>query len=406
MTHFISVLFKNKPLYFFIVILGIVSCKNNENSPEIVATDKYLISANKLTTYTAKDAKTTIKQAKSFLNIDINIDTIDLKYDCDVYKITYKTLDENKIPTVASGCLIVPRSTDSLIMVSYQHRTIKETEAPPSSFVLLSDVNFAATFSTTGYIFSCPDYLGYGASEKLNHPYEHRESLAQAVVDMTRASAEFLRKNNIKWKNKLMLTGYSEGGFATMSALKKIEESTTENEFKVLGASCGAGAYNKTAFVDKLVIEKTYSNPTYNFNYLWLMSTYNRIYKLNRKGADFFKTPYAGKFDSTGNNADFKVILNDAFSDTFKNAIKNKSDASFFSALADNDVFNWKPKAEIKLFHGDADQLVLYLNSQSAYENIKAKGGNITLTTLTGKDHNSGLEGFLKGTYAFFKSKK
>ncbi|MBP6385596.1 MAG: phospholipase [Pseudarcicella sp.] len=386
--------------------LEIVSCKNNEISPEIVATDKYLISANKLTTYTAKDAKTTIKQAKSFLNIDINIDTLDLKYDSDVYKITYKTLDENKMPTVASGCLIVPRSTDSLIMVSYQHRTIKENEAPPSSFTPFGDVNFAATFSTAGYIFSCPDYLGYGASEKLDHPYEHRESLAQAILDMTRASAEFLRKNNIKWKNKLMLTGYSEGGFATMSALKKIEENTNENEFNVLGASCGSGAYNKTAFLDKLVLEKTYSNPTYNFNYMWLMSTYNRIYKLNRKGADFFKTPYAAKFDSTGYNADFKVILNDAFSDAFKNAIRNKTDAPFFTALADNDVFNWKPKTEIKLFHGDTDQLVLYLNSQTAYENIKAKGGNITLTTLTGKDHSSGLQGFLKGTYAFFKSKK
>jgi predicted peptidase len=43
-----------------------------------------------------------------------------------------------------------------------------------------------------------------------------------------------------------MITGYSEGGFATMALQKKMEEQFP-NEFNLVTSSCGAGAYNKTA---------------------------------------------------------------------------------------------------------------------------------------------------------------
>jgi S-formylglutathione hydrolase FrmB len=74
--------------------------------------------------------------------------------------------------------------------------------------------------------------------------------------------------------------------------------------------------------------------------------------------------------------------------------------------VKDNDVFDWAPKTETQLYHGDADQQVFYSNSVTAEKAMKAKGGKVTLFTTTGGTHGSTLSDYALGTFTFFSGKR
>ena len=82
-----------------------------------------------------------------------------------------------------------------------------------------------------------------------------------------------------------------------------------------------------------------------------------------------------------------------------------KNDKGFIAAIGDNDVYNWKPKTPTRLYHGDADKLVFYFNSEKAYTTMKALGAaDVQLITVPKGDHSSSIVTFLAGTLAFFTS--
>jgi dipeptidyl aminopeptidase/acylaminoacyl peptidase len=85
--------------------------------------------------------------------------------------------------------------------------------------------------------------------------------------------------------------------------------------------------------------------------------------------------------------------------------IADGTDTGFLNAVKDNDVFDWKPKTPTRLYHGTADQLVFYFNSQNAVNAMKARGAtNVELIPIPGKDHGTAIQDFLLGTYQFFSS--
>ena len=115
-------------------------------------------------------------------------------YEIEVHKIVYKTKTVDGKETEASGAVMFPRLDQSLPLVSYQHGTITEERNAPSNITGfgLSEIGVMAIFASSAMIVSMPDYLGYGVSSNLPHPYEHGKSLATASYDMLKAVEEFL----------------------------------------------------------------------------------------------------------------------------------------------------------------------------------------------------------------------
>ena len=219
---------------------------------------------------------------------------------------------------------------------------------------------------------------------------------------MLRATREFLSDNNVGWDKRLFIAGYSEGGYATMALQKKIEEETG-NEFNLVASSCGAGAYDKPAFMKQIVNEPTSGITSINRLYVWVLLTYDRIYGLNRPMSYYFKEPYATQIAARGKDMDINVSLHTIFTDSFKKAINDGTDVDFLKAVQDNDVHDWKPRTQTRLYHGDADDTVFYLNSQNTYQAMQNRGAtNVTLETLRGANHATGIIGFISGTYSFF----
>lgn len=331
-----------------------------------------------------------------------------LKYDVKVYKLVYNTKLPDGTATKASGAILVPTLTSpstTVPMLSQQHGTILSDTDAPSNFGPNSEAAFGGTlFASIGFIMVCPDYIGYGESKAIPHTYEHRESLATASLDMIRAAKEFVKAKSIKWDNRLFLSGYSEGGFATMSLQKKIEEEFP-TEFTLAASSLGAGAYHKSAFMNYVINQKTHGIAAYNRLYLWTLITYNNLYKLNKPMSYYLKEPYATQATQNGYNITINTSISDIFTDSFKKAVNDGTDTGFLNAIKDNDVYDWKPKTPTYLFHGTNDNLVFYFNTQDAYDAMRKRGAtNVEIKPLPGKDHSSAITDYLLQTYLFFTS--
>jgi len=99
-----------------------------------------------------------------------------VRYPIRAYRLTYRTRTPEGAETTASGAVLVPVATGPLPVLSYQHGTLEpssETQAP-SYYAAGSDVwSVVSVLASTGFVVSAPDYIGYGASKALPHPYEH-----------------------------------------------------------------------------------------------------------------------------------------------------------------------------------------------------------------------------------------
>ncbi|GAB3316367.1 hypothetical protein GCM10027299_06500 [Larkinella ripae] len=382
--------------------LFLSGCKTSENGKEPEPEpDTYLVSSAEITSLTKAQLATQISQnlAGQYQSLLSSF----LRYDVKVYKLVYNTKLPDGTATKASGAVIVPAAPTAVPILSQQHGTILNEADAPSSFGPNSDAAFGGTlFAATGFILVCPDYIGYGESKAIPHTYEHREGLATASLDMLRAAKEFIRKNSIKWDERVFLTGYSEGGFATMSLQKKIEEEFP-SEFTLTASSVGSGAYHKSAFMKYIINEKTHGNTSYNNLYLWTLVTYNDLYKLNKPMSYYLKEPYASQATQNSRSAQINVSISDAFTDTFKKAINDGTETGFLNAVKDNDVYDWKPKTPTYLFHGTADNLVFFFNTQDAYDAMKKRqAASVEIRPLAGKTHSSAVTDYLINTYLLF----
>lgn len=383
---------------FLVIAVFVTGCnKSTDPTPE----NDYLVSSTLIGEFTKEQlAQRVASSDPSFAAI-----APFLQNGIKVYKLVYKTTNTDGKEIQASGAFLFPVKTGAMPMISVQHGTIRNDAEAPSYFAANSEANVAGSlFAALGYIIAYPDYIGYGASNTVPHPYEHRASLASASLDMIRASKEFMREQKISWDERLYIAGYSAGGFATMSLQKKIEEETG-TEFNLKASSCGAGAYDKTAFMKYLIGTRTGGAVNSNQLYLWVTLTYDRIYNLNRPMTQYFKEPWASLIQTSKENTNVNVSLNSIFTDAFVKGIADGTDTGFLNAVKDNDVFDWKPKTPTRLYHGTADQLVFYFNSQNAVTAMKARGAtNVELVPIQGKDHGTAITDFLLGTYQFFSS--
>lgn len=324
-----------------------------------------------------------------------------VSYGVKAIRINYHTVGLEGEPLIASGALLIPVTTDQLPMLSFQHGTLSHPSEAPSLFqsAYTEQLTF---FASTGFNTALPDYLGYGATASMDHPYEHRASLATATRDMIRASYEYFKVEGLKGPNeKLFLSGYSEGGFATMATIKLMQEEHPQ-EFQITAATLGAGAYNKTATAQYVI--NSNENQEYINTFVWVLDVYNKVYpQLQRPYSYYFNEPWASLIQQNGVFTPIEQNPAILFKPAFIEAMQNGTDNGLLAALADNDCFNWKPNFPVRLYHGNADRLVPYLNSETTYQAMVNLGAeDVDLITTEGGTHETALQPYILGTFSFF----
>lgn len=381
---------------FVISYLASCSSKNNPADPQPTA-NQYLVSSTLVAELSKDQLATQIAAIEPTYALLV-------QQGIKARRLVYKTTNWDGSEIQASGLLLIPNTTSAIPMISQQHGTIFSDASAPSYFNTGSEAyQFASIFASAGYIIACPDYIGYGASNNVPHTYEQRASLAQATLDMLRAAREYINSDkSVNWDKRLFMAGYSEGGYATMSTYKKMQDEVP-TEFNLRGVSCGAGAYDKTDFMKALLTQTSSGGVNVNRAFLWVLLTYDKIYKLNRSLSTYFKEPYLTDIANNGLNATINVSFDQIFTDSFKQGVTDGTDTAFLNAVADNNVYDWKPLTPLRMYHGDADQQVFFLNSQNAYDAMIKRGADPTIVKLyrlAGKTHETGIPDWLLGTYS------
>lgn len=224
--------------------------------------------------------------------IDMGVDITGMNFNAiKSYKIRYSTVDVHGNATIASGAIYIPQlpSCNYLPLVSWQHGTVYDKTTVPSDTYEF-EVGFL--FGGNGYIVVMPDYLGMGDNQGI-HPYHHAESEATASIDLIRACREFMKNSlQIQDNNQIFLSGYSQGGHATMAIHKYIQENNLYSEFNVVASAPMSGAYDLSGAQFDLIFN---DNSTYTrAEFLpYLLASYQMVYgNVYNSYDEIYKPPY------------------------------------------------------------------------------------------------------------------
>ncbi|MBF9237142.1 alpha/beta fold hydrolase [Hymenobacter sp. BT683] len=392
----LTILSKYRFIWLFVALLGAPACKSSipEPATEAPAAAETVLTGSTLIAEVSATALTDRVQGVPLAGALV-------RYPIQVYRLTYRTKTPEGTETTASGAVLVPVGAGPLPVLSYQHGTLQPRSEPqaPSYYARGSDVwSVISVLASTGYVVSAPDYLGYGASKALPHPYEHAASLASSSADMLRATREFCQQQKVNINQKNFLLGYSEGGYATM-ALHKLLEEKYATALPVTASAPGAGAYHKSAFA-RYILGAT-QPLSFLSTYVWVLRTYDRIYALNRPFSFYYQQPYAAQLQADP-FADVPSQQAQLFAASFREAVLGNNDAPLAAALAANDIYDWKPRAPLALFHGTADDYVPFFNSQDAYDTMQQRGATqVQLRPIQGGNHFTSVTAYTLGAYAF-----
>ncbi|WP_276373287.1 lipase family protein [Chryseolinea sp. H1M3-3] len=378
-----------------IALTVIVSACNSDNDPQ-PSNEQFLVSSEFVYATTAAQLKLLIQ----FAGIDVNPN--EFLYDIEIYKVTYTTsYDEGTI--TASGLIALPKTTQEVGMLSFHHGTLTNRADAPSNFSA-SDYNAIsyAAMASVGFIGVIPDYLGFGSSSSILHPYYVEELTASSVIDMLKAATELARQKNIQFNGKLFLAGYSEGGYATMATHKAIEENPLDG-FTLTASFPGAGAYDLKGMQQHIFNLQEYTDPHY---LAYMARAYQLHYDRDNLLTDFFNEPYAsripGLFDGQKGadaiNSQLTPVIADLIQGDVLTGIDTDPQYQYLSdAFTENSLTDWKPEVKMFMYHGLSDATVPYQNSVDTFNKLISNGAStsdISLTPLEGT-HSSAIEPYI-----------
>jgi pimeloyl-ACP methyl ester carboxylesterase len=330
-----------------------------------------------------------------------------------VYAVTYNTEFMGE-PVVASGLICAPTAPGTYPILSFQNGTNTLHSAAPTADPQNLGYQMIEYVASAGYVVIMPDYLGFGASSAMVHPYLHKESTVQSVLDMLRAVAEFDDDvaKDISVTTDCYLLGYSQGGWATMALLRAIDDEYS-SEFTVKAASCGAGPYDLRHFNSAVTRMTEYPMPVF----LGYMANAYATYDLYpNELTDLFNSQYAsvipGLYDGQHSAEQINSQLTTSISGLFTAEYLSggESDQKYQGirdALRDNSIYGWDCDVPLLLLHGTADTYVMPAMSQSQYDMMTGSGTSpltCFYVTLEGLDHSQASVPALLAGYEFFQS--
>lgn len=396
--------FKLRFISLAILAIGFQSCsEDKEGNPVVPVTNQRgeILQANNLGNYSVSN----IQQILSSGNITI---PFTLTYSVHAISINYYTTDGSGNQTITSGALMIPQGGSRLPLVSIQHGTQTKSNLVASVSPLNSTEGIIGLImASMGYVVVVPDYPGFGVSN-IMHPYTHAESLIPCVIDLMRAGRTYSSQHQITLDGRVFLTGYSEGGYATLVTQRKIEMEYSQ-EFNLTAVAPMAGPYDLNGMMQTLFQTGQYNHTAY---VAYIITAYNNFYGWDRLN-DFFNAPYSSivqnLFDGSKTFGEVENQLPATFSELmnsdFVNNVNSGSETDFISAMQENTLLDWIPQAPINFFHGDEDDISPYQNALTAVERLTANGGtNIQLTTIPGGTHDNSGPTAIVGAIQWFES--
>lgn len=390
------------PIYFFLLLFAIVACDSGHADVEgPVIENEYLVKSELHKNYSAteingfislalliyQDQKEELEKLRDYINSGVK-----------VYKIIYNT--EFGGETIqASGLVCMPDKAGAYPILSYQNGTNTLHESAPTENPDSQLFQILEMMGSTGFIITLPDYLGFGESDQMFHPYLHKTSTVQTITDMLRAVKEMTEADdNIEFNKDLYISGYSQGGWATM-CLQKAIETQYSDEFNLRASVCSAGPYSLLTLNEYIIELAEYPMPYFvgyifnSFLNLGLPTTIDEV----------FQQPYAdripGLYDGSNSGSEINGQLTTSVSDLLTADYISgwNTDSKFISVttmLDENTVRAYNTKTPTLLMHGTSDDYVPPVVTEEIYNafmNIGVSDDLVRYVPLAGMDHGDGI---------------
>lgn len=311
----------------------------------------------------------------------------------EVESITYHTLDCRGDSVLCSGIVAYPKDMNIKGVVLGTHWTVmSNAECPTQTMFSLESV-----LAFFGYAVFSPDYLGFGATKEMVHPYLHTQSTGRTSVDMLLAGRQLMGRRGYTCSNELYVVGYSQGGGAAL-AFEKVAERDYADQIATKKVYAGGTPADLRQLYES-IIKADYTTMPSSVPYVVL-----GINEGDNLGLDLSKifgtelyANYAGYYYSkTMTSSQINAALGSKHPSNFMHpdlftAQSNSEIDRLLVALDNNSLSDWKPRAPIALYHSADDRIVPYDNILSAYNKFLDAGANVSLRTLSGSHEDAAL---------------
>lgn len=302
----------------------------------------------------------------------------------DCYRMEYPGVTADGRTVRLSGLLALPRGVKARRLASFQHGTSTTRTAVPSK---PDGTGLAAAilFAGNGYAVVAPDYPGLGVSEG-RHPYYVEGAIGPAVVAMIGAAQRLEAVPD----TPVFLSGFSEGGWASLAALRILEAKGRP----VLGSAQVAGAYDlRRISLPAALKGGAPSHSLYLAYAAWGMSAH-----YGHRLDSVLTAEYAARAERLFAGAKPKEILaglpanpRDMFNAGFLDAFDHDRPHWYLDAFAANSLTDLTPKAPIRLYYGSQDKDVVPEEALAAARAMRARGADATAIDVGPVGHDASM---------------
>ena len=310
--------------------------------------------------------------------------------------VKYQSISPKGDTLLLSGKIFLPKNKRAKNIIIANHYTICANSEAPSRASSIEGI-----YATKDYIVLMADYVGYGISDSLPHPYLHLESTVVPVIDLLKAAIPYLKANSYTFSHSVILLGYSQGAAVTLAVQKELEENYAY-EFPITKVYAGAGPYDLSGTFDYYI-----NNPKTNIPCSLPMLVVGMDFgeNLGIEIDDIFQPMLQEKYPLLIESK--KVTMNDVnkelgndIAQLLKPIIFEKDSfptSILYETVKKNSILQWTPTSEMYLFHSTQDDMVPFLNSS----NIKNEFDKQDLDNI--QYDFAPYEGHMKAAISFFE---
>lgn len=323
------------------------------------------------------------------------------KYGVKLYRVVYPSVipELGNRPTLASGLVAIPDSgATQMPVVSYQHGTVFSKTAVPSSPEESFETRLMlAQFAAQGYMVIAADYFGKGQSADWDS-YLVKGSTQQACLDLYYAAQAISAALGIE-QTALFVSGWSQGGWATLAFLHRLESLGIEvraaapmaapsDLYAAISGWAHAPGARQSFFIPALLMLQV--NAYAEYYQLPGLSEVAFAPEYREMALQLYQNTVPWEAAATRLPPSINSLLRKEFI-----AEGSAVNSRYWQLVQANSVYNWRSVTPIRLYYGQADEIVSPFIATLAAEYQSAAGSADVQAVNAGErvDH--------RGTFVF-----